>query len=85
MNTFLHNLGPTEEGLIILAGSLLIGFFLYFLLFLIFKKIARRTDSRFDDNLLSQIRNPLRLLFPLLAVAISMPVIRRNFPESSIL
>lgn len=84
MNAFLQNLGPIEKGLVILAGSLLIGFFIHFLLFLILIKIAKKTDSHLDDRFISRIQNPLRLLFPLLAVAISMPFIHGNLPESTI-
>ena len=84
MDNFLQNIGPTERGLIILALSLVIGFFTHFLLFLILKIIAKKTESRIDNRLVSRIRNPLRLLFPLLAAAVSMPVVRRNLPESAI-
>lgn len=84
MDRFFQNLGPTERGLIILAGSLLIGFLLHFVIFLILNKISKKTESRLDNRLISRIRNPLRLLLPLLAAAISIPLIRRNLSESTI-
>ena len=84
MDSFLHNLAPTEQGLIILAGSLLIGFFLHLVIFLILNKISKNTESRLDNRLISRIQNPLRLLFPLVAVAVSMPVIQGNLSESII-
>jgi len=84
MDTFFHNLGPTEQGLIVLAGSLLIGFFLHLVIFLILNKISKKTESRLDNRVISRIQNPLRLLLPLLAVAVSMPIIRRNLTEPSI-
>jgi len=84
MDIFLQNLGPTEQGLLILAGSLVIGFLLHLVIFLILNKISKKTESRIDNRLISRIQNPLRLLLPLLAAAVSMPLIRRNLSESTI-
>jgi small-conductance mechanosensitive channel len=60
-------------GALLISG--LIGLGAHFLVFSLIKRLARRTPSPVDDAFIKHCRGPLKIVFPLLALSLFLPVL----------
>jgi len=59
--------------------SVLIGLGAHFLIFSLIKQLARRTVSPLDDGFIKHCQGPLKIVFPLLALSLFLPLL--SLPE----
>jgi small-conductance mechanosensitive channel len=71
---FFQNWMPAAKALGALVISGLIGLGAHFLVFSLIRRLTRRTPSPIDDAFIKHCRGPLKLLFPLLALSLFLPV-----------
>lgn len=76
MNFIFQNIGPIWSMVLIFGGAILFGLVLHAVLFIILRKIARRTTTALDNLLLSRVRNSFLLLLPLLSISLSLSIFR---------
>jgi small-conductance mechanosensitive channel len=58
-----------------LSGAVLLALLAHYLLFLVMKRLARRTESVVDDSLVRYGEGPTRWIFPLLAIELTLPLL----------
>jgi small-conductance mechanosensitive channel len=58
----------------ILAAAVLVALLAHSLVFLLARRVAHKTQSILDDSLVRHAHRPARLIFPLLAVVLTLPV-----------
>ena len=77
MNAFIQSWESLLRPAGIVAGAALLGLIAHAVFFSAFKQLSRRTPRVlvFRGALLKRIRGPLRLLFPLLAVYLALPLV----------
>jgi small-conductance mechanosensitive channel len=59
--------------------AILIGLTIHYILFQIIRQIAKRTALVLDKSIYKHCRQPLRLIFPLIAIRISVPLLPYDF------
>ena len=57
----------------LLAGTLILGLLLHYLLVVATERVARRTQTIVDDSIVKNFREPSRVLIPLLVVSLILP------------
>ncbi len=72
---FFQNWEFVAKALGALLISVLIGLGVHFLIFFLIKRLARRTPSPLDDAFIKHCQSPLRIIFPLLALSLFLPVL----------
>ena len=65
----------------VLAGSIIIGLTLHYIIFRVATKISIRTDTGIDNFIIQYSRGPLRILIPLLLVYLSIPYVKNGLSE----
>ncbi|MBN1823426.1 MAG: mechanosensitive ion channel family protein [Endomicrobiales bacterium] len=60
---------------VLLAGSVVSGLILHYVLYAVLKKFSRKTENVLDDAMIKYSRRPARFIVPLLAVNFVMPVL----------
>jgi small-conductance mechanosensitive channel len=60
----------------VLIGIVVLALVLHWILFAGALRVAQRTGSVFDDSLVRRTRRPMRIVFPLLAVFLVLPLLR---------
>ena len=58
-----------------LTGAILLALLAHYLLFLMMKRLARRTVSVIDDSLVRHSERPTRWILPLLAIELTLPLL----------
>jgi len=58
-----------------LVAAVLLSLLVHFLVFLILKRLARRTTNRIDDSLIRHGERPTRWIFPLIGVLVTLPLL----------
>ncbi len=58
-----------------LSGAVLLALLAHYVLFLLMKRLARRTESVVDDSLVRYGERPTRWIFPLLAIELILPLL----------
>jgi small-conductance mechanosensitive channel len=58
-----------------IAAAILVALLVHYLLFLVLKRLARKTSSIIDDSLTRHSERPTRWIFPLLAVLLALPLL----------
>ncbi len=58
-----------------LAGAVLLSLLVHYLLFLLIKRLARKTSTVVDDSLLRHGQRPTRWIFPLIAILLAVPLL----------
>ncbi len=76
MKFIFQNIGTAWSMVLIFGGAILFGLVLHAVLFIILRKIARRTTTALDDLLISRVRNSFLLLLPLLSISLSVSIFR---------
>lgn len=82
MPSFLVNWEGPLVSWAILIGAAIVGLIIHRLSFAIAASIGHRTGTDIDNALIRYSRKPARLIFPLLAMLVAMPLLR--FSEASI-
>jgi small-conductance mechanosensitive channel len=72
---FFQNWEFVAKALGALLISVLIGLGAHFLVFSLIKRLARRTPSPVDDAFMNHCQGPLKIVFPLLALSLFLPVL----------
>ena len=72
---FFQNWEFVAKALGALLISWLIGLGAHFLVFSLIKRLARRTASPVDDAFIKHCQGPLKIVFPLLALSLFLPVL----------
>jgi small-conductance mechanosensitive channel len=70
---YLENWGSVGWPVVVLAISVGVGIVAYHLFFMVVSRMSRRTPTVLDDSFSRNCRGPLRVLFPVLAVALLIP------------
>jgi small-conductance mechanosensitive channel len=58
-----------------LAGAVVVGLIVHYILFATMERVARRTQTIVDDSSIKNFRRPLQLLIPLLAISLILPTL----------
>lgn len=67
-----------------IAGAVIIGLFIHFIVFQLTRRIAKKRDQVLEKSILKHLRAPLRLLMPMLAIRISVPAHSLNLPAENV-
>ena len=76
MKEFLESLESFVSPLGTLGAAIILGLVGYFLLFKIFERLSRNTETILDDLLVKHCRGPSRLILPLLAFYFLLPFVK---------
>lgn len=74
MSEMLQQWGAIIWSLAIVAGSIVLGFVIHYLMFLALERVARQSQTIMDDSFAKNCRRPLRLLIPLLVIGFILPL-----------
>lgn len=74
MHSLLQFWGPAMVSGLLFLGAILIGLLVHFISFQALRRIAKRTETVLDGSLYRHCRAPLRILIPLIALRISLPM-----------
>ncbi|MGH9545276.1 MAG: mechanosensitive ion channel family protein [Terriglobales bacterium] len=58
-----------------LTGAVLLSLLVHYLLFLLARRLSRKTSSVIDDSLIRHSQRPTRWIFPLLGILLAMPLL----------
>jgi small-conductance mechanosensitive channel len=72
---FFQNWQYVARAVGVLLISVLIGLGAHFLIFSLIKQLARRTVSPLDDGFIKHCQGPLKIVFPLLALSLFLPLL----------
>jgi small-conductance mechanosensitive channel len=75
MKEVLENWDTLAVALGLLAGALVIGLVVHYLLSRVAGRLARRTQTIIDDSLIKNLRRPSQVLIPLLLAILILPVL----------
>jgi small-conductance mechanosensitive channel len=75
MKTYLQSLDTIVWSLGLLAGAVVVGLIVHYILFATMERVARRTQTIVDDSSIKNFRRPLQLLIPLLAISLILPTL----------
>jgi len=64
-----------------LSVGILAGLILHYILFTLFERIARHSETTFDDSLLKHTRKPARIFFLLIAIRFLLPLLNLGTGE----
>ncbi len=84
MEHIIENIEAFLWSLVFIAVAVIVCLVLHFLLFQIIRKIARRRNHVLDTSILKHLRAPLRLLFPLIVIRISIPAHSIAIPSDAV-
>ena len=59
----------------LLAGALIVGLIVHYLLLVVTEGVARRTQTTIDDSFIKNFRRPSQVLIPLLVVSLLLPAL----------
>ena len=78
MEAFLQSWNPLVQSLVVAACAVLVGLAIHYLLFKMLHELLRRVPSSIFSQgiLLKHVARPLRLLFPLIVLHLSIPLIQ---------
>lgn len=74
MHSILQFWGPAMVSGLLFVAAILIGLMVHFISFQALRRIAKRTATVLDGSLYTHCRAPLRILMPLIALRISVPM-----------
>ena len=75
MEEFFQNWKPVIYNIGIIAGAVITGIIVHFIIFRILGRLHRKTSTVFDDSLIKHIRRPSKYLLILLALNIVIPFV----------
>jgi small-conductance mechanosensitive channel len=84
MNTLLQSMHPVAASGLILLGAILVGLLVHYIFFQIIRQFAKRTATVLDDSIYRHCRAPLRIIMPLIALRISVPLHSLNIHEGAL-
>lgn len=64
---------PTIKGLAIVAAAVLVGLIIHAVVMRVLKRVSPSTETKLDDLIVEHFRGPSRLLFPIVALRLSLP------------
>jgi small-conductance mechanosensitive channel len=74
MSGMLQQWGAIIWSLALVAGAIILGLVIHYLMFLGIERVARGSRTVIDDSFVKNCRRPLRLLIPLLVVSFILPL-----------
>ncbi len=75
MKDALSNWEALALALGVLAGAVVLGLILHYILFTVVGKVARRTETIVDNSFIKNFQRPLQVLIPLLAISLVLPTL----------
>lgn len=81
MNEILAASEMLVRSAVVLAGSIVLGLILHYIVFRIANKISSRTDTGIDNSIIQYSKGPLRILIPLLLVYLSVPYFKSELSD----
>ncbi len=81
MNDIFSTLGAVGQVIGVILCAVIFGLLLYFIIFRIFDRVRKRTDTLLDDFFFEHLRKPSRFLIPLIIVQAALPMVQGQMAE----